>query len=174
MRAGEQVFPIGRAVQLTCILFVSILIIVMLSTEFNPRDSIGFQCSLTFRAFTSALERKLKGTGVSRGQFVALAHLIGLGPMTQSELASKLGIAAASIVRLVDRMERDGWVKRGPASGDRRVKVVSPTEKALEIWGQLSRHARSLLEEAYRGLPPDEIESAIRTLTQIRRNLGVK
>jgi len=143
----------------------------MLTNIFDPKASIGFQCSLTFRAFSSVLERKLRGTGVSQGQFVALAHLIALGPMTQSELASQLGITAASTVRLVDRMERDGWVARGQASGDRRVKVVSATEEALEIWEDLSKHARSLLQQAYQGLPPEEIEATIRTLTRIRQNL---
>jgi len=148
--------------------------ISMRTTVFDPKESIGFQCSVTFRAFSSALERRLVGSGVSRGQFVALAHLIGLGPMTQAELASHLGITAASTVRLIDRMERDGWVSRGQAAGDRRANLLTATEKAQEIWGELSRHARSLLEEAYRGLPPEEVESTIQTLTRIRRNLGGK
>ena len=94
--------------------------------------------------------------------------------MAQSELASHLGITAASTVRLIDRMERDGWVTRSPIPGDRRVKVVAATDKALEIWGQLSKHARSLLAEAYRGLPPDAIALTIQTLARIRHNLGAE
>ncbi|WP_461393996.1 MarR family winged helix-turn-helix transcriptional regulator [Deferrisoma sp.] len=140
-------------------------------SAFNPRESVGFQCSLTFRAFTAALERRLRGSGVSRAQFMALAHLVGLGPMPQAELAAHLGITPASAVRLIDRMERDGWVERRPDPADRRVNRVAPTEKALAVWDQLSEHARGLLQDAYRGIPDGEIRRTIETLERIRANL---
>ncbi|HXK60156.1 MAG TPA: MarR family transcriptional regulator [Acidobacteriota bacterium] len=139
---------------------------------FNPTEGIGFQCSLTFRAFFSALERRLEGMGVSRGQFVALAHLVALGPMPQAELASYLAITPACVVRLIDRMERDGWVTRTPDPKDRRVKIVSPTSSALEMWDKLSAHAQAVLKQAYGDIPGQEIEQTVRTLIQIRRNLG--
>ncbi len=78
----------------------------------DPQESLGFHCSLTVKAFMSALERKLKAMGVSKAQFLALEHLIASGPLSQSELAERLSITPATGVRLVDRMERDGLVKR--------------------------------------------------------------
>jgi len=141
------------------------------SGDLDPHDSLGFHCALTFRAFTAALERRLEGSRVSPTQFIALAHLIALGPMAQAELAGHLSITAASAVRLVDRMERDGWVARRPDRVDRRVKRVVPTAEARRMWRRISRHGRAVLEEAYAGIDRREITRAMRLLERVRANL---
>jgi MarR family transcriptional regulator, transcriptional regulator for hemolysin len=138
----------------------------------DPYESLGFLCNLTFKAFVSVLEHKLRGTQVSRAQFLALAHLTALGPLSQRELSSLLSIAPATAVRLVDRMERDGWVTRQSDPDDRRVKRVVPTERAAEVWEEVSKSGRATLEQAYQGIPPEEIEAVKRVLERVRRNLG--
>ncbi len=138
----------------------------------DPYESLGFLCNLTFKAFVSVLERKLKGTQVSRAQFLALAHLTALGPLSQRELSNLLSIAPATAVRLVDRMERDGWVTRQVDPDDRRVKRVVPTDRASEVWEEVSKSGRATLEQAYRGIQPEEIETVKRILERLRRNLG--
>jgi MarR family transcriptional regulator for hemolysin len=137
----------------------------------DPHESLGFHCSLTLKAFVGALDRKLKGTGVSPAQFLALAHLIALGPLSQSELVDRLSITSATGVRLVDRMERDGWVTRQSDSKDGRVKLVVLTKRAVEVWEQVSRGAREMLNQAYEGVHPSEIETVKRVLERVRRNL---
>ncbi len=142
------------------------------TTRLDPYESLGFHCNLTFKAFVAVLGEKLKGTGVSRAQFLALAHLTALGPLSQAELADRLSITPATAVRLVDRMERDGWVVRQTDSDDARVKRVVPTEKAAQAWEEVSQAGRSLLNQAYRGVHPSEIETVKRVLERVRRNLG--
>jgi DNA-binding MarR family transcriptional regulator len=137
----------------------------------NPHDSLGFHCNLTFKAFMRALERKLRGTGVSKAQFLALEHLIASGPLSQSELVDRLSISRATGARLVDRMERDGWVKRRSDPGDGRVKRVVPTRSITELWSKVSQSGQELLDEAYRGIRPAEIERVKRILKEVRRNL---
>lgn len=138
----------------------------------DPYESLGFHCGLTFKAFISAVEAKLKGTGVSPAQHLALAHLIALGPLSQTELVERLSITKATGVRLIDRMERDGWVVRQADPVDGRIKRVVPTERATEVWEKVSRAGRGVLEQAYRGVHPAEIETVKRVLERVRRNLG--
>ena len=137
----------------------------------DPYESLGFYCGLTFKAFISSVEKKLKGTGVSPAQFLALAHLVALGPLSQSELVDRLSITKATGVRLVDRMERDGWVVRQANPKDGRVKRVVPTKRAIEVWDKVSQAGRSVLDQAYRGVHTSEIETVKRILERIRRNL---
>jgi len=139
--------------------------------RFDPYESLGFHCNLTYKAFVSVLERRLKGTGVSHMQFRALAHLIALGPLSQTELADRLFITPATAVRLVDRMERDGWVVREKDSEDQRVKRLVLTKKAVKTWKDLSHGGRAVLNKAYRGIHPSEIETVKRVLERVRRNL---
>jgi MarR family transcriptional regulator for hemolysin len=140
-------------------------------SRLDPYDSLGFHCSLTMKAFKSALEVKLKGTGVSAAQFVALAHLTALGPLAQSELADRLSITPATAVRLIDRMVRDGWVVRQTDPHDGRSKQIILTERAAEIWGKVSQAGRDLLSQAYQGIDPEEIEIVMKILAQARHNL---
>ena len=139
---------------------------------FDPYECLGLHCSLTHRAFTAIFEKKLKGTGVSPAQFSALAYLMALGPLTLSELAERLSITAPSAVRLIDRMERDKWVVRQNAPHDGRVKRVIPTGQARRTWDEISLTAgREVIDQAYQGVHPAELETVKRVLSRVRQNL---
>jgi MarR family transcriptional regulator, transcriptional regulator for hemolysin len=141
-------------------------------SRLDPYESLGFHCNLTLKAFVAALERRLKGTKVSPAQFMALAHLNALGPLSQSSLSQLLSITHATTVRLVDRMERDGWVRRESDPDDGRANRVVITEDAVKVWEEISQTARAMLDQAYRGIHPAEIETVKRVLNRVRRNLG--
>ena len=140
-------------------------------TGFDPYESIGFHCSLTLRAMTGALEKRLQKVGISPTQHIALAHLNASGAMPQMELAAYLSTSPVSVVKLIDRMERDGWVERQPSAEDRRMKLVVPTDKAKAIWSELTSIAQATIEEAYRGISEKEINTCKKTLRRIRENL---
>ncbi len=124
------------------------------------------------KAFFSTLGDKLKGTGISPSQFLALANLTAFGPLSQSELADHLAITGATTARLVDRMERDEWVRRERDPNDQRIKMVIPTEKAAGIWKEISQAGREVLEQAYQGVTPEELDTVKRILKHIRENLN--
>ncbi|MFK5927131.1 MAG: MarR family winged helix-turn-helix transcriptional regulator [Desulfuromusa sp.] len=140
-------------------------------TTFDPHNSLGFQCEITLKAFIRSLSQRLDGTGISPRQFRVLAHLMADGVQTQTELCELLSISPPSMVKLIDRMERDGWVVRKADKSDRRVNKVVCTIQADKIWEDATIHSINLLEQAYRGIDPSEIDSAIRLLTHIRKNL---
>lgn len=141
--------------------------------HFDPNESLGFHCNLTVKSFLSAWERKLRkmDVNVSPAQLVALAQLLASGPLSQTELVDRLSIKAATGVRLVDRMERDGWVVRKSDAKDGRVKLVVPTKHVMEFWEKISKTGRSVLERAYRGVTPAELETVKRILERVRNNL---
>jgi MarR family transcriptional regulator for hemolysin len=137
----------------------------------DPYESLGFHCTLTLKSFVESLGENLKGTGVSPTQFIALAHLVAIGPICQTDLAGRLSITPPSAVRLIDRMERDKWVVRKTSPDDGRVKLVAPTGNAIRIWDELSKAGRAVINKAYQGIHPAEIEMVKRVLERIRFNL---
>jgi len=139
--------------------------------KLDPNESLGFHCNLTLKSFISALQEQLKGTGVSPTQHRALAHLISLGPLSQSELVDYLAITPASGVRLIDRMERDGWVIRKPDYSDGRKKRIYPTPKAFSTWEEISVAGREVLEQAYKNIQSSDIEIVKLILGKVRKNL---
>jgi DNA-binding MarR family transcriptional regulator len=138
---------------------------------FDPNDSLGFHCKLTYKYFSSALEKRLARDGVSQVQFVALAYLIVFGELSQSELADHLSITPASMARLVDRLSRDGWVERRAHPEDRRIKRIVLTPNAREVWDDLSQHARAVLDHAYSGVSEEELALVKDVMRRCRENL---
>jgi MarR family transcriptional regulator for hemolysin len=98
--------------------------------------------------------------------------LIASGPLSQAELVGRLFITRATGVRLVDRMERDGWVVRHRDESDERVKRVVPTHRAGEVWERISGAGRTVVDQAYRGIGPEEVETAKRIMEKVRGNLN--
>lgn len=58
-----------------------------------------------------------------------------------------------------------------PDPKDGRVKLVVPTKQATEAWEKISRAGRALLDQAYKGVHPAEIETVKRVLEKVRKNL---
>jgi len=138
---------------------------------FYPDESLGHHCNLTRKAFAGAVEKELRGSGVTPAQYLALAQLIASGPLTQSELVGRLYITRATCVRLVDRMERDGWVARRRDPKDDRVKLVVPTKRATQVWEKISHVGRTVVDRAHRGICPEELQMAKRVMEKVRDNL---
>lgn len=55
-------------------------------------------------------------------------------PLTVSELSERMVREPHSLVRLVDELERLGWVKRSGDPSDRRRKPIRPTSEGLEAF----------------------------------------
>jgi DNA-binding MarR family transcriptional regulator len=75
------------------------------------------------------------------------------GPLRPGDLATRMAVTAASMSRLTEVLEREGWVTRGPDPADRRACLLS-----------LNDHGRTALEELRReGVT--ELVAGITTLT---------
>jgi hypothetical protein len=67
--------------------------------------------------FHSALAAKL---GLHSTDYKALGVLDRLGPMSAGELGRHMGLAAASVTNLIDRLAARGFLRREPDPTDRR------------------------------------------------------
>ena len=64
----------------------------------------------------------------------ALAAMLEAGPVAVGRLAELMGTTASAVTRLVDRLERGGYVRREPDPEDRRRVVVRVVpERVMEI-----------------------------------------
>jgi len=92
--------------------------------------------------------------------------------MTQRQLGERLYLEKSSVSRLVNGLERRGWVVRAKFSGDNRHKIVSATPKALETAEQCAVIARAILKKAQLGMTEDEQLLCRSFLARIIENLG--
>lgn len=97
---------------------------------------------------STRINRHLKEFSLSTSQFGVLESLYHLGPMCQSELATKILKSTGNLTMVVDHLEERGLVQRRRDSGDRRFITVHLTGagEAL-ISGMFAEHAAGVLRE---------------------------
>jgi DNA-binding MarR family transcriptional regulator len=67
------------------------------------------------------------------------------GPLSMTRLAETMDISDASATGIVDRMEKRGLVERRRDAADRRVVLVCPTERGLQVFRDMDAHRRKFL-----------------------------
>lgn len=115
----------------------------------NLSESMTFIVLEMARLMRIAFEERVSaaGLGVTASEARLLAHLSHAGPLRQSELAERLGLAQMSVSGFVDRLEGSGLLVRKPDPHDRRAKQVALTDAAapvLERVGEIGAEIRRL------------------------------
>jgi DNA-binding MarR family transcriptional regulator len=105
---------------------------------------------------------------LSPPQVMALRQLDPDEPKPMSELALALRCDNSNVTGIVDRLEDRGLVERRPGERDRRVKMLTITERGAEIRDALGARL-SEPPQPLASLPPDD-QVALRDI--MRRALG--
>jgi MarR family transcriptional regulator, transcriptional regulator for hemolysin len=139
--------------------------------KYDFEQSIACWVCRTARAFELALNDELEPLGITYRQWQALGWLAFEGELTQNQLAERMKIEAPTLVGILDRMERDGWIVRAPAKSDRRKKIIRPTPRVQPVWSKITAAARRVRQRALRGVPVKDVERTIGLLEKVLDNL---
>lgn len=132
----------------------------------------GFLLMDVSRLMRTVYDRRVKGIGLTRSQWWVLNHLFRHPGATQTELASILEIERPTLGRLLDRLEKKGWVRREHDATDRRAWRVHLTKAAEPAMRRLRTQAARLRSDALAGLSAKERERFVDTLLAIKTNLS--
>lgn len=135
------------------------------------KERLGLTLHDAQRAMRRAFERRAAGLGLSSAQWRLLVHLWREGQATQARLADLLEVEPISVSRLVDRMEAAGWVQRLPDPGDRRVRLVAPTDRMEAAREAILTMADDVYAVALKGFSPGEREALVAALARLIDNL---
>jgi DNA-binding MarR family transcriptional regulator len=127
------------------------------SRTFVIENSLGYLVNRAARAFASRLSAELRPFDVGIGQWAVLMHLWSHDAMTQAQLARRVAIEQPTMVRTIDRMERDGLVTRNPDPDDRRAIRITLTERGSALRDQLVPLADDVNRRAAAGLTDEEV-----------------
>lgn len=87
--------------------------------------------------------------GLTAPQYQLLLAAVQNADMTLGGLSDQLNCSRGNVTGIVDRLERDEWLKRERSTSDRRVITVKLTEKGHHVWEiqkDLARELSSLSE----------------------------
>lgn len=101
-----------------------------------------------------------------------LLYRLGNGEQGQSELARGLGLSAASLTRLIDRLEERGLVSRRRDREDRRRVVVELEPAGQRVLGETHMLRGSGVQQAVEKMSPSDrrrVQDALRDLVDAAR-----
>ena len=110
-------------------------------------ETLGHWAARFSWASRNALERRLRPHGLTPPMMIALIEVAG-GCERAADLAKTMGVDAAAVTRLLDRLAEDGWLERGEMHGDRRCRHLHLSAKATALVPKL----RALSEKVEKAL----------------------
>lgn len=140
--------------------------------EYDFENSLGYWVCATAHDLARSLNEELAEHGITLRQWEVLATLSLAREQSQSELAERLKIEAPTLVGVLDRMERDGWIVRRADPSDRRRKIIQATQQVEPAWHKMIECAKHVRQRATAGLSHDELETLRVLLGRVRDNMS--
>jgi MarR family transcriptional regulator for hemolysin len=128
--------------------------------QYDFQSSIGYWICLSARHFERAMNQELTPEGITYRQCQVLGWLALEGTLSQVELAERMNIEPPTLVRILDRMERDGLLLRDTCPEDARRKMIRPLTRVRE--------------RATSGMTDEEITLLKELLRKVQTNLPIE
>jgi DNA-binding MarR family transcriptional regulator len=135
-------------------------------------ETLPFEIGETAHSLRKAFDRLAVGLGVTRAQWKVLFKLTRSPGLRQVEVADMLDLEPITLCRIVDRLEEAGLVERVRDPADRRAWRLEVTQKAQPLMEKLTAVGAELVDEAFAGIDPQEIEITRNVLARVRENAG--
>ena len=112
-----------------------------------------------------------KQYGVTMLQHAAIHAVREQGPLNITGLAEQLRLNQSTVSSLVDRMERDGLMRRVQSSSDRRAVSLRLTEKAEQIAEGVEISPFDFFKNLLRPLSSAELSQLAKLLKKVEANM---
>jgi MarR family transcriptional regulator for hemolysin len=123
----------------------------------------------TSRSWRQAVDRRLKYLGVSQASWMTIAIIAkARSPLSQSELADRLGVEGATMVAMIDRLVKAGLVLREASTTDRRVKRIVLTPAGLKVYEKVKAEGTALRKELLANMDAKKLLIATELLEGLR------
>ena len=115
--------------------------------------------------------RKFGLTDVQLNLMMLLFHQGGGEGLTQAQLSEMMLVNRANITSLIDRMERDGMVRRRSGE-DRRYNIIRLTGKGKNLLAKVEPVYAKEVKRIMSAVSGNEKKQIIKMLEKVRKNLG--
>jgi MarR family transcriptional regulator, organic hydroperoxide resistance regulator len=143
-----------------------------MSEQRTELEALDFLLSQVCRLHYVRAQGLLDAIGIYRGQPPVLYVLHEQEGLTQSELAARLEVAPATVTKMLQRLERAGFVQRQTDSEDQRVSRVYLTDAGRAIQGDVVAALSRLAAETFGGFTIEERVVLRRLMIDMRENLS--
>ena len=148
---------------------------MVVSESKSPYDldnALGFWLHITFNKLRAESERRMAKYGVTPEQWALLVRLWQKDDRTQTELAGSTFRDKPSVTRMLDGLERAGYIVRARHLEDGRSHRILLTEAGRALQHHLVPLVVGITQEVGQGIPRRDLETTLSTLKAMYQNLG--
>jgi DNA-binding MarR family transcriptional regulator len=138
----------------------------------DSQRGAGFLLTDSARLLRKLIDRRLQPLGLSRAQWSVLAILSNHEGVSQSQISQELEIEKSTAGRLIDQVEKSGWIERRPILGDRRLWSIHLTDQARQLLVEIERVIMHAREDMLRGLSDEQQNTLTDLLRTVKLNLA--
>jgi MarR family transcriptional regulator, transcriptional regulator for hemolysin len=141
-------------------------------TNLNPLRTFGFLLKDTRRLYVQRFEQRASALGLTLPQCKALVYLTNHEGISQVQLGELTDLKPMTLVRILDRMESNGWLERRNDPADRRARRLYLTAKGRPLVDDIWHLVDLTRREAFVGIPRKHADLLIELLERIQGNFA--
>jgi MarR family multiple antibiotic resistance transcriptional regulator len=124
------------------------------------------------RLYNAVEERMKAEAGVGAGHFELLRYVRGQPDARVADLASAFAIGVGTTSKIVDRLEKQGWMERRPNPANRRSSLLALTPAGESVVSRAEPAWQAAIQEILGGaITPEELTALSLTLGALRSDL---
>jgi MarR family transcriptional regulator for hemolysin len=135
-------------------------------------SEFGFLVARVARRLRQAVDAEMRLIGLTEATWRPLMYVRTLGDgVRQKELATALSIEGPSLVRVLDSLERRGFIERREDEADRRARGIHLTKSGRELAVRAARIGNGFQARLLAGVPLADLETCERVLDSLERQM---
>ena len=125
------------------------------------------------RALDSISNIEFKELDLTKGQYLYVIRICENPGIIQEKVAELLKIDRTTASRAIQKLETKGFIEKRSDQGNKKNKLLFPTNKSLDIYPFLKREGEYSNERALDGFSSEEVDSIHHLLTRVLQNIEI-
>lgn len=140
--------------------------------QYILEESFGFIASKTHSAMNRRLLKNFKDANhpITTEQYGVMVHLWEKDGQSQQDLCCGTGKDKPSITRIIDNLQRGGFLERRNCPEDRRKNLIFLTREGIELKKTSNELALKTLDEMLAEIPDVDVETTKKVMRQVIEN----
>ena len=141
------------------------------TAKISDKTAFGFLINDITRMLRKHFDRRAVRFELTRAQWRALKRISYSEGLRQAELAEQLEMEPIAIGRVIDRLEKAGYVERRADPSDRRAWRLHLTARAHAVVDDMEDISNELFRDAQKGISAADMKAVMATLSVMKQNL---
>jgi MarR family transcriptional regulator for hemolysin len=145
--------------------------------KFDFENSVGFVINRTAKALVYALDQEFrKKVGITFGQWKIIIIVVNNNNdndygLTQKEIADKLGLEGPTLIPIIDKLEKDGFLLRKVDKNDRRNNRIFLTKKSKDLLDSMISCGENIKQILLKDVSDADVSITKNTLKKMWQNI---